>query len=153
MADDLEALPQAELLEELHSCPVSGWIELHPSGAHGGRPRLSGRVEAIVPATCQRSLEPFRLTLHAELDYELVEASEAGKTLSAGEGAVEYWELDEPLVRPIDIVDEALLMAMPLVARNEDPSDRVSTEAEADGEEMTHPFASLRAQMDEANKD
>ena len=150
--DDVEALDEAELREELRDCRVSGRIELRPASAHGGRPSLSGRVEAEVPATCQRCLKPFRVSVNVEFDHDLVEAAEDRQQV-ADEGAAELWELEEALVRPIDIVDEALLMAMPLVAKHEDSSDCVEIDAEPDGEEMTHPFASLRAQMDEANKD
>ncbi len=151
--DDLESLDEAELAEELRDCRVSGRIELRGLDTHGGRPGVTGHVEAEVPATCQRCLEPFRMEVVAELDYELVEASAVERETAAADGAPETWELEALAVRPIDIVDEALLMALPLVAKHQDTSDCVEIDAEAGGEEMTHPFASLRARMDEASKD
>ena len=60
-------------------------------------------------------------------------------------------------VPPDDIVDEALVMALPLAAMHEDADDCVEIEAQNEAtiestmvdEKMTTPFAALRAQMDD----
>jgi uncharacterized metal-binding protein YceD (DUF177 family) len=64
----------------------------------------------------------------------------------------EVWEFSEEDVSPIDIVEEALLIALPLSAMHDDVGDCVEIEAATEetlvDEKMTTPFAALRAQMD-----
>ena len=70
----------------------------------------------------------------------------------------EVWELDERTIRPQDIVEELLIMAMPFSAMHDnmadckaflsaDPSDDESIE------KIVKPFAALRSQMTQNKKD
>jgi uncharacterized metal-binding protein YceD (DUF177 family) len=60
----------------------------------------------------------------------------------------EVWELDEETLRPLDIVQELLIMAMPFSAMHVDlASCKALSSATDDREKMTKPFAELRAQM------
>jgi uncharacterized metal-binding protein YceD (DUF177 family) len=62
----------------------------------------------------------------------------------------EVWELEETTVRPQDIVEELLIMAMPYSAMHtESAACRALSSREDGGEEMTRPFAALREQMAE----
>ncbi len=64
----------------------------------------------------------------------------------------EVWELLESTVRPQDIVEELLIMAMPFAAMHSDAAAcRALSPAAGDGEEMTRPFAALREQMMQDN--
>jgi uncharacterized metal-binding protein YceD (DUF177 family) len=61
----------------------------------------------------------------------------------------EIWELDDEYLRPADIVEETLIMALPLVARHEDDKScqLKAGPAAAEREDVTRPFADLRSQM------
>jgi uncharacterized metal-binding protein YceD (DUF177 family) len=72
----------------------------------------------------------------------------------------EVWELDEQTLRPQDIVEELLIMAMPFSAKHDnmadckvflsaDPSAGSSDDPSHDDgtEKLVKPFAALRSQM------
>ncbi len=111
-----------------------------------GLPVLEGYARAEVPVVCQRCLEPFSLMLGADL-----------KLLFSGPGQgadaspdYEVWELDEAALRPLDVVDEALVMIMPLAAMHESEEDcgPLAKQAAAGKEEaQVRPFADLKSQM------
>ena len=109
-------------------------------------PVLEGHAAAEVPAVCQRCLEPFRLTLEAGLRLLF-----SGPGRSVDESLdYEVWELDEPLLRPLDVVDEALVMAMPLAAVHEREADcgPLAEQAKAEKDEaQVRPFADLRSKL------
>jgi uncharacterized metal-binding protein YceD (DUF177 family) len=74
----------------------------------------------------------------------------------------EVWELDEATLRPLDIVEELLIMAMPLSAMHDNMadcraflSDDTSTEAVSDtsAEDLVKSFAALRSQMTQNEND
>jgi len=75
---------------------------------------------------------------------------------------LEVWELDEAMLRPLDIVEELLIMAMPFSAMHDNMadckafmSDDGSTDAVSDtgAEDLVKPFAALRSQMTQNEKD
>jgi uncharacterized metal-binding protein YceD (DUF177 family) len=66
-------------------------------------------------------------------------------------GDYEVWELAGDALSPIEIVEESLLMAMPLAPMHS--TKCVDLGASSGGEEMTTPFASLRRQMDQGTSD
>ena len=153
-ADLAESEEGSEAID-LRDIAVSGSIRFSRAGPHDGHPRVTGEIETVLPATCQRCLKTFRLPVATALRFELVGSGDAkpGSLSAADNDDFETWELGDGAVRPADIVDEALVMAMPLVAKHEAGDDCIRLDAADDGPEMTSPFASLRAQMDEANKD
>ncbi|HET6629413.1 MAG TPA: YceD family protein [Woeseiaceae bacterium] len=109
-------------------------------------PVLEGHVTAEVPAVCQRCLEPLALTLDTDLRLLF-----SGPGRSADE-SLDYavWELDEAVLRPLDVVDEALVMAMPLAAMHESEENcgRLAEQAKVEKEEaQVRPFADLKSQM------
>ena len=65
---------------------------------------------------------------------------------------LEIWELEEDTFRPLDLVEEALIMAMPYAAMHVDddvcrgPGEKVSEPGD-----KTRPFAALKAQMEREN--
>ena len=152
---DLAALGDEESRQDLREYRVSGWLQFGLTSDHAGRPCVKGQVEAAVPAVCQRCLQTFPLSLDVELRFELIAPQADGRNSAAADGddVFEPWELDESTVRPVDIVDEALVMALPLVAKHDDRAGCVEFDDGRDREKKTLPFVSLRAQMDEVNKD
>ena len=104
-------------------------------------------------AVCQRCMRPFELPLSTTLKVLL---SGPEDDIVERDG-YEVWEFAEETISPIDIVAEALVMALPLAAMHEDADDCVEIEAQNEAtiestmvdERMTRPFAALRAQMDD----
>ena len=122
--------------------PVFGTLQFGTEGA--GESVVAVRLGAEMTSICQRSLERFDWRLETELRLRLVSMDEADADLDG----YETWELDDDVVIPIELADEALVMALPLSVRREE--DDVEVDAPAATEELTTPFADLRAQMDKA---
>ena len=59
------------------------------------------------------------------------------------------WELEDSLVRPLDVVDEALVMALPFAAMHASEAECGPLAKRATGEasEGARPFANLKAQL------
>lgn len=105
---------------------------------------LTGEIEARVAAQCQRCLQPFEYPVRERLNLLLDGPGEVAGTMPG----FEVWELDEKSLRPFDIVEEALLMALPLVARHQDENSCLPhLAAPAERSETIKPFADLRSQM------
>ena len=126
-----------------------GWRELPVRGrlvfarAGDDQATLSGQLYAGVPAVCQRCLEPFvwALTTRVQL-YFVTPGSQV-----TGNDDRELWELTDDLVTPIDIVDELLVMALPLAARHEDGAGCSPDSPPRAKGDRTRPFANLKSQM------
>ena len=145
---DLASLPEAEVPREWRQAPVQ--IRLRFSWIDAGRrlPALEGRVTGSIPVVCQRCLGPMELALDEELKLLLVAPGESAGAKGAADD-FEIWELDEVTTRPLDILEEALIMAMPLSALHETGR---GCDAPADAEppvseETNRPFAGLRSQI------
>ena len=148
------AMPgDAALPPDWRKLPVCGELRFAPAGGSGDA-GLSGHVEANVPAVCQRCLDAFEWRLASDVDLRVTVSGDGTDIAEDGSGR-EVWELAGDTLRPIDLVDELLVMALPLSAMHEDTAGcatRVPQPAEAADEEMTRPFASLRTQMDDASE-
>jgi len=77
----------------------------------------------------------------------LVQAAAESDTLAG----TETWEVESDEIRPLDLAEEALIMALPLASTHEPPEDCGSLVAieKGPGDAVSTPFASLRSQMDE----
>ena len=144
--NDLEALDPDKLPPDWRDNVVAGQLSFGFAAAHGGVAALDGRVSATIDAVCQRCLESFRVPLEAEL--RLLFAGD--KSAPDDDDGHEHWELDEEKLRPLDIVEEALIMAMPLTAMHvDDEICREPDAAEIDSGEKIRPFAMLKSQMED----
>jgi hypothetical protein len=104
---------------------------------------MEGVVRTDVPAVCQRCLEVFDYPLATTMQLVFEEPGQ-----ERSRDGYETWELPGPSVTPLDIVDEGLVMAMPLAAKHE--ASAACRPAEAAGDDgMTRPFASLRERMED----
>ncbi len=145
---DLGALPAATLPSEWRDAAVTGRLSFGFADAHERLPMLEGRVSVTTDAVCQRCLEPFKLPVTAEL--RLLFPGEGGAS-AAAEG-LEVWELDEPTLQPLDLVDEALIMAMPLAPMHADRAlCKVAAEGPVREAAPSRPFAGLRDEMRRKN--
>lgn len=139
---DLAALDAAKRPAGWRSALASGRLNFGFSASQPGIPSLEIAIEATVDGVCQRCLAPLRIALQVESRFLLVGVGDRVQD----EDGTETWELDEATVRPIDIVDEALVMALPLSARHEDCETGIVDEAIP--EDTIRPFADLRSQME-----
>ena len=141
---DLAALEADRIPPDWRDSIVAGRLEFGFADAQGSLPAVDCELSVTVDAVCQRCLEAFRLALETGAKLLLLELDETAD----GYDEYEVWELEETTVRPKDIVEELLIMAMPFAAMHVDSAACKALSAEADDkEEMTRPFAALRAQM------
>jgi uncharacterized metal-binding protein YceD (DUF177 family) len=88
--------------------------------------------------------------LELSADLRLLFAGE--ETQAADESGFEVWELEEETLRPLDIVDEALVMAVPLAVLHEDDETcRAPDKVVEERRDTIRPFAALKAQMEKDN--
>jgi uncharacterized protein len=144
---DLETLRPARLPHDWRDATVVGRLQFGFADAQRDVPALEGRVAVTVDAVCQRCLEPMRLPLETELRLLF---DVGGSGIDAGDG-YEVWELEDQRLRPLDVVEEALVMALPLAAMHADAECSAATADER--EKATRPFANLRGQMDGGNNE
>ena len=145
---DLASLPGAEVPREWRQAPVK--IRLRFNWIDAGRrlPAVEGRISARIPAVCQRCLGTMELACDEELKFLLVAPGESAAAAGAADD-FEIWELDEATIRPLDILEEALIMAMPLSALH-GPGEGCDAPADvgpAVSGETNRPFAGLRSQI------
>lgn len=154
---ELKRFRDDDIPQKWRQAPVNisirfGWARGLPDVAS-----LTGRVSASVTVVCQRCLEPFDLSLTTDLNLLLS---------AAGDDAIEstefeVWEFDDDVVSPADIVEEALIMAMPLSPRHTSRdqcsglsdgrwSDSGGPDKGLPDDEMLRPFADLKSLFTDA---
>ena len=132
------------------------------SGA-GGFIRVQGEVEADLALTCRRCLEPLSLHVQSEIQVGIVQDEDAAQRLpSALEPMLESrlyaarsGRREGQGVRVLDLLEEELLLAMPMAPSHEGDCGGSSGEAIQVGKASTekdqcaardpHPFAVLAA--------
>ena len=141
---DVEALGPVTLPRDWREARVVGRLEFGFADAQQQLPAATGRVAVTIDAVCQRCLEPMRLPLAVEMRLVF------GGTTAGGDPADGYeaWELDEDRLRPLDLVDEVLVMALPISVRHAGDDACGSAGAYAGDGDKTRPFANLKSQMD-----
>lgn len=143
---DMESAVVGQGPRQWRRWPVETRLRFGWADARRQYPALGGRVEARIPAICQRCLEPFELPIELTLRLRLVAS---GATTEEQDG-YEDWELHEQTVRPLDIVEEALIMALPMAPLHDDANAKCRgawQQAEARASGTLRPFADLRARM------
>ncbi|MBT8108553.1 MAG: DUF177 domain-containing protein [Gammaproteobacteria bacterium] len=142
---DLAALDADRMPAAWRDTVVCGGLEFGFADAQRMLPSVRCEVRVAVDAVCQRCLEPFRLPLEVEAALLLLELEQTVE----GFDAYEVWELEEPLLRPLDIVEELLIMALPFAAMHAKSAacKALSPQEEQSAVEMTTPFAALRERM------
>ncbi len=138
---ELSTLVEAERPRGWRELPVRGRLVFGRAG--GDQATLSGQLNAGVPVVCQRCLDPFVWPLATRVELSFVTP---GSPVTGSE-AREPWELTDELMRPIDIVDELLVMALPLAARHEDGAGCSPDRPPEAKSNKTRPFANLPSQM------
>ncbi len=113
---------------------------------------VEGRAAATITAICQRCLAVFEFDLLTPIRTILVSSS-ADSTAHAGLTEYEVWDLEEDAVRPIDLVEELLVMAIPFapVHESEDACAALAGSATTAEADTVRPFADLRTRMEEVD--
>jgi uncharacterized protein len=112
-----EALPR--LLDAVLESGPQVTVELQFSAEEGGKPEIHGQVEARVTLSCERCLKPVELTLAAEPALGLVRTDAEAETLP---GRLDPCVLPGEDLDLFELVEEELLLALPIVAMHEDAS-------------------------------
>ena len=143
---DLAALDPDRLPAGWRNAPVSGRLEFGFGDAQNRLPVLDGRVAVTFDAVCQRCLGPFRCSLDVPLRLMFGVAAMSSDVA----GNYELWDLAGDTLRPLDVVDESLVMALPLVAMHQNDPSCIAPEGGAaePADVKIRPFAALRSQMD-----
>lgn len=147
--EDLATLDADKIPADWRDTQVTGRLEFGFADAQQQLPHVQCRVATDAPAVCQHCLEPFRLPLEAEASLLLLDMEQDVD----GYDDHEVWELEEKLLRPRDIAEELLIMALPFSAMHTESAAcrTLSAEAQGSAEKMTTPFAALREQMAKDN--
>lgn len=77
------------------------------------RRRIDGQLTATVNVQCQRCLEPVQINLGEQFELAVVSTEARAKELPA---ALDPWLSDEDTLCPADIVEEQLILCMPIVS-------------------------------------
>ena len=145
---DISALEADKIPSAWRERVVAGELRFQFLDAHSRLPALAGQLSATIDAVCQRCLAPFELPLTTSLHL-----------LFDGENAVEkdgeeyeVWELDGDDLSIAELVEEALIMAIPFIAMHEGDADCAAQDAPGETtKKMTLPFANLKQQMEQEN--
>ena len=136
---DLAALDSAKVPADWRESEVIGQLRFGFAAGTSDLPLLEGELETRVYAVCQRCLQPMQLELRAELRLLLAEGEYDD---------FDVWELEHETLEPADVVDEVLVMAMPISALHADAESCVEfDDAPTATKDTTRPFADLRQQM------
>jgi uncharacterized metal-binding protein YceD (DUF177 family) len=145
--DDLEMLDPDKIPPDWRESVINGQLRFGFADARNGLPMVRGEIHGTLDAVCQRCLEPMQLPLSVELN--LLFAGDGSAT--ADEAGLEVWELEEETLRLHDLVEETLVMAMPIAAMHENEKCHGPELAGAGAGDKIRPFAALKAQMENEN--
>ena len=129
--------------------PDVGWRasgERRALAGAGVQPSVTVRADTEVTLECQRCLQPMRVPVHAERRIFFVDGEDAAAALDA-ESDDDVLALT-PALDLADLIEDELLLAMPLVprhARCPEPLPRAFIEDDPAIDPADNPFAALAA--------
>jgi uncharacterized metal-binding protein YceD (DUF177 family) len=154
---DLAMLGKADRPREWRAAPVETRLEFAWVDARQTQAFAKGRIAARLAVVCQRCLAAFELPLETSFSI-LFQVPGEGASKLADLANFDVWELETDTVRPIDFVEELLIMALPLAPTHgaDDTCHRLA-DSNADNiagnsPEAVRPFADLKSQMEKLNK-
>lgn len=115
-----------------------------------GRPAVRGHLSGVLELTCQRCMKRFRHEVDETFDLVIADSGEESETLPESHEVV---ETDAGRLDVHWLVEEQLLLALPLIPKHEDETEcrRASApppenrkESVAAEEKRQRPFANLR---------
>lgn len=117
------------------------------------RRRIDGTLQATVNVQCQRCLEPVQVSLREQFELAVVSTEAMAKALPA---SLDPWLSDEETLVPADIVEEQLILCMPIVSTHrqcnaaivEDVLEKgvgIEHSDQAEDKQASSPFSVLKA--------
>ena len=148
VGQDLDALDDGQVPPDWQDNRLQARLSFGFADGRDALPAVDGAASAQLQLMCQRCLEPFELELTTELHYLLLTSEQSAAQL----GGYEVWELEKPTFRPSDLVEEALIMALPMAPMHEDVKDCGALieglgETSTGDSDIARPFADLRSLM------
>ena len=135
----------------LHAVSGDAEFDLVFSRDEQRRPRISGFVRATLSLQCQRCLDEMLLPVDVDLNLAVIEVSAEAERLPED---VDPVQVEEGMLRLLDIVEDELILAIPQVPmhsqgecdieRAESAPEPVPVDSEEDeSEQEENPFAVL----------
>lgn len=143
----LKLLPR--LLEQVVSAGEPLKVALE-TGREAGYPAVRGSIRGSLELRCQRCDKPFRWTLDAVVNLRLV-STEAQEKESMG--ACDPYRVQEDSLPLRELVEDEVLLALPMLARCESCENSVNSitatpaEASHKGPQRENPFAALKGSL------
>ena len=119
---------------------------LFSSGLYG-LPRITGEIKYVLCLRCERCLDKVELTLNPNIE---VLAKPSNELISDANNELEFYEYEGNNLELVDLIEDELLLALPLAPKHEDISlcnqDMVAWLAsnEEPAEKAENPFAILK---------
>lgn len=137
------ALPRLAEFRDSQQSPVSA--SLYFSRDDDGHQVIQGEIDTRLHLTCQRCLELVEKQIHAEVSLAMVWSEDA---ISGLPEAYEPWLLSDEKLVLADLLEEELLLALPLAPVHEECPVSLPNPAEDEGRETgnqdaENPFAVL----------
>lgn len=147
-AAELTKATGAQQTREWRDLPVEtrlqfGWLDTSCEFA-----AATGQIRAVLPLVCQRCLEAFELVVETPVKILFGEAGDV-----ADNAGFDAWEVDEAAIVLQDVVEESIVMALPLAPLHDSDTacGVLAEQIPETGPEKTLPFADLKSWM--ATKD
>lgn len=105
------------LAENIKPARGSAWYRVRFERDQKGRAWVQGRVRATLPLTCQRCLEAFGFPVERQWRLALIRQPAEEALLAEGEDA---FLVTDPGMRLAELVEDELILALPLVPRHAD---------------------------------
>ena len=116
-------------------------------GVQAGTPCLDGRVEADLELDCQRCMEPVTIHVEGSFRFGLIRSEEEAAMLPKEFEPFMVTDSEQSL---IELVEDELLLSLPIVARHEEQCSEILQKHKEDDsvQHDTHrPFAGLKDLM------
>lgn len=146
-----EGLVPAHNLERLGeviiNTPQDIQVSLHFDVDEQNTSFFAGHAETTVEVTCQRCNQPMTLELECDFQYAPLTRRQTVETMPEAFEPIELNELGEVMLH--DVVEDELLLAMPIVAMHAEEDCEIDRNAMTFGklseaEEKPNPFAALQ---------
>ena len=142
---ELKSVSAAERPRDWLDSPVEVTLEFRWLDTGRELVQAGGRIRATLPAVCQRCLEAFELVVDTPVR---VVFDQPGGDLAHDD--YDAWEFDGTAILLQDVVEETVVMALPLAPLHDAGSECAALAGKRPeaGPETTRPFADLRSRME-----
>lgn len=120
ISGELELRRFARLVGMLHSDAGSVRASLKFNQRRDGWLEVAVHYEASVELTCQRCLEPFHHELAGDVNVVLTDGESTAAVVPEG---FDPYELTEGRFSPMQLIEDELIMSIPLAPKHERPAD------------------------------